>query len=349
MSGLNIIRTALVVIVGLIFLLGCYVILRVDAQGMPGNGLRRFRGHRTWPHSRQNAEAGKKFWSGDGKMEQLKLSSEGVERTYYVYRPACQVRYPAPVVMAFHGGGGTARGMDKLCGGITSCADRQGFVVVFPDGVSRGWNDGRTINEKNRPNDVQFISTLCDSIVKEGIADPQRIYATGISNGGFFSQYLALKLPDKIAAVASVAATLSDLHEGMMTHKPVPIMYILGVEDPLVPFSGGKIGGKVLWKSRGTAIPAERAVDFWLSNNGIAKNKRQEEVLDTIPEDGTKVMFRDYGQPGSRSQVSVYEIEGGGHTWPRGWQYLPVAVVGKTSQEMDANSVIWQFFNTHHL
>jgi len=290
-----------------------------------------------------------KYWQGGGKMETQHVNSEGAERMFLVYTPTCQMQYPAPVVLAIHGGGGNARSMDKLCGGITKLADKEGFVVVFPEGISKCWNDGRTVNQKHGFDDVMFIEKMCDKLVADGVADPKRIYTTGISNGGFFSQYLALRIPDKIAAAASVAATLSDVHEPMMTHKPVPLMYILGVEDPLVPYNGGRIGGKILWGSRGQAVSAERSIDFWIANNGLAKSKTSEAVQDAFPDDGTKVHFSEYGQPGSPGEVAVYVIEGGGHTWPRGWQYLPVAVIGRTSQEMDANKVIWEFFKTHRL
>jgi polyhydroxybutyrate depolymerase len=294
-------------------------------------------------------ENNRRFWLGSGEMKEEHVTSEGVERTYFVYTPTARIQYPAPVVLAFHGGGGTAHSMDKLTGGITKCADDNGFVVVFPEGVSKCWNDGRTVNRKHGLNDVGFISKMCDRLIEDGIADGKRIYATGISNGGFFSQYLALQIPERIAAVASVAATLSDLHEPMMTHKPVAVMYILGVEDPLVPYKGGKIGGWLLRNSRGNAISAGKAVDFWISNNGLSRQNVKETVSDTVPGDGTRVVLREFGQPGERNQLVVYDIEGGGHTWPRGWQYLPPALIGKTSREIDANQVIWAFFKSHEI
>lgn len=317
-----------------------------DYDGFRKPGLRQRLALR--PRQRRLAGSGnQKFWQGSGKMSTNHIISEGVERTYLVYTPARQLTYPAPVVLAFHGGGGSARSMDKFCGGITVCADKEGFIIVFPEGLSKSWNDGRAVNRKHGYDDVLFITSMCDKLIADGVADRRRIYATGISNGGFFSQYLALKIPERIAAVASVAATLADLHESMMTGKPVPLMYILGMDDPLVPFSGGKIGGKILRNSRGNAIPAARAIDFWVNNNGVANSNGVQKVFDTAPGDGTKVHYREYGATGSPNQVVVYEIEGGGHTWPGGGQYLPVALVGKTSKEIDANQVIWDFFNTH--
>ena len=290
----------------------------------------------------------RKFWSGNGDMRRQTLMVDGEAREYFLYIPSGPIEYPAPAVFAFHGGGGTARAMDKFTGGITRCADQNHFLIVFPEGISRHWNDGRKVND-HKEDDVAFITRLIESLTGQGKIDGARVYATGISNGGFFSQYLALKLPGRFAGIASVAATLAENHASLMTRTATPVMYILGTEDPLVPFSGGKIGGKLFKKGRGQVLSADRAVRFWLENNGLGESTGQSMVSDTIPSDHTSVLHQHFGVSGSNEEVEVYDIQGGGHTWPRGWQYLPVAIVGRTSQELNANQVIWDFFSRHHL
>jgi polyhydroxybutyrate depolymerase len=234
--------------------------------------------------------------------------------------------------------------MDRLCGGITSTADRYGFAVVFPQGLKHHWNDGRDANARD-VDDVAFISNVTDRLIANGTADRKRIYATGISNGGFFSQYLASKLSDRFAAVASVAASLAAEATENKSEQPVAIAFFLGTKDPIVPFQGGTIGFKSLSVDRGKALSANQAISFWLANNHTAAGSITEKVLD----DGKmSVSKTDYGEPGSRSEVVFYQINGGGHTWPGGLQYLPPTVIGRVCP-LNANDLIFDFFSHHSL
>src|SRR5690606_38118732 len=109
---------------------------------------------------------------------------------------------------------------------------------------------------------------LIDELVQQGLVRTDRVFATGISNGGFFSQYLAKKLPGKIAAVASVAATVPRCYLNYGQSKPVPVLFILGTKDPLVPYEGGMVAGKgVFSKNRGEVLSADESVRYWLDNN----------------------------------------------------------------------------------
>ncbi|MBI1270709.1 prolyl oligopeptidase family serine peptidase [bacterium] len=298
-----------------------------------------------WSESR----SGFRFKKGIGAIEHRKLMSGGIERNYLLYLPAGAARQSAPcsLVIACHGGGGTARSMDRLCGGLTALAEKEGFIVAFPDGIDRHWNDGRTVN-LNNASDVDFIATMIDALIAEGLVDRSRVYSTGISNGGFFSQYLAKKIPEKLAAVASVAATLPEFYLKMDKTAPVPVLYILGTEDPLVPYNGGEVGGKVLKKKRGVVLPAEEALRYWLSNNGIAQVKPTKRHLNCVGSD-MSIEIREFSDGDESRDVSFYKIIGGGHTWPQGWQYLPEWIVGKTNRQINANEVIWDFFSRHRL
>lgn len=287
-----------------------------------------------------------KFWAGSERMRLVKLSCQGHERSYYLYCPNISRKGPLPLVIACHGGGGMARRMDKLTGGITRLADAEGFVVAFPQGLDKRWNDGRMkTSVTDSPDDVGFINKMIDREIERGLVDPGRVYATGISNGGFFSQYLALKLPTKIAAVASVAATVPESFLAEARSEAVPVMFILGTEDPLIPYKGGPIGGKLLLKNRGSVLPAAQSINFWLDNNKLDRGSKKEQVQDKIENDGTSIVLSSYGG----DEVVVFEILGGGHTWPRGWKYLPESLIGKTSQEIDATKEIWKFFVGHSL
>ncbi len=284
-------------------------------------------------------------WSGKGKPQLIGLVVGGAKRRYYLYRPA-SAKLHSPLVLAFHGAGGTAEGTDKCAGGLAKLADEKGFIVVYPDGMDRRWNDGRAGLSKTNYDDVEFISKVIDDLTGQNLVDPKRVYATGISNGGFFSQYLAVQLPEKIAAVATVAASVPKTFLDLRV-QPVPIMMLLGTKDTLIPWSGGKIGGSILAGKRGEVTSGRDALRFWLGVNGSTAKPTYAELPDKDPDDGSRVFVEQYGAPGSANEVVFYEIRGGGHTWPTGQQYLPKSVIGPVCRDFDGNEAIWKFFENH--
>ena len=283
---------------------------------------------------------------GLGSFEHKTLNVNGEEREYYIYKPVDLKNRPNPLVLAFHGGGGRARSMDLCTGGISELADQKGFIVVYPQGKGKFWNDGR-LNKFANNFDVDFIVKLIDELVASGAVDSESVFSTGISNGGFFSQYLAKKIPDKIKAIAAVGATLPEKYLEMEKTAPVPILYILGTEDPLVPYQGGKVGARYSIKDRGVVVSADRAIDYWKENNGIRNVSGKEKILDDDSSDGMRIIYDEYSNGDKRLDVAVYKIIGGGHTWPGGWQYLPEWIIGKTTREMRGNEVIWEFFKRY--
>lgn len=284
-------------------------------------------------------------WSGQSKPQLVELVVAGTKRRYYLYRPA-SAKLHSPLVLAFHGSGGTAEGTDKCAGGLARLADEKGFIVVYPDAMDKHWNDGRAGLAKRSYDDVGFISTVIDDLAGQNLIDPKRVYATGISNGGFFSQYLAIQLPDKIAAVATVAASVLKTFLDLKV-QPVPIMMLLGTKDTLVPWSGGRIGGGILLGNRGEVISGRDALQFWIGVNGSTAKPICAELPDNDPGDGSRVFVEQYGAPGSANEVVFYEIRGGGHTWPTGQQYLPKFVIGPVCRDFDGNEAIWKFFENH--
>ncbi len=286
-------------------------------------------------------------WSGKGKPQLIEINIDGTKRRYYLYQPS-SAKLPSPLILAFHGGGGTAEGTDKCAGGIARLADEKGFIVAYPDGIDRHWNDGRPDISKSNYDDVGFVSRIIDDLAQQRIIDPKRVYATGISNGGFFSQYLAIQLPGKIAAVASVAASVSKTFLDLNV-TPKPVMMLLGTKDTLVPWDGGKIGGKILPKKRGEVIPGRQSLAFWLTKNNNTSKPVRTELPDKDPGDHSLVSVEQYGAPDSANEVVLYEIRGGGHTWPAGQQYLPSAIIGPVCRDFDGNEAIWNFFEKHTL
>jgi poly(3-hydroxybutyrate) depolymerase len=138
-----------------------------------------------------------------GVEQRRTLEVAGARRGYLLYLPSSWQRgRPVPLVLVFHGAGGRSAGMARHTG-FSRVAEREGFAVVYPDGVGRRWNDGRGIGGAR--DDVGFVRALVDSLERELGIDRRRVYATGISNGAMFAHRLACDLPGVLAAIAPVA------------------------------------------------------------------------------------------------------------------------------------------------
>lgn len=280
------------------------------------------------------------------------LVHDGLRRTYLVHvGSSCSTEKPAPLVIVLHGGGGTGAGMVKLTN-FNAIADREGFIVVYPDGVDRHWNDGRGVEwyraHTENIDDLGFISTLIDELVAKLNVDVKRVYATGISNGGMMSYRLGCELSQRIAGIAPVTASISvNMAKVWSPSRPMPVLIIAGTADPLVPWDGGDIrfGRRIF----GTVLSVPDTVKFWVEKNGCLAKPIVIRLPDTDPTDGTTVRKEVYASCRDGAEVVLYAVEGGGHTWAGGLQYLPERIIGKTSREFSASEVIWQFFKAHSL
>jgi len=273
---------------------------------------------------------------------------DGLERTYIIHLPAGKEKAAGnPLVLALHGGGGKGSGMNKLSG-FDDVSDERGFVVVYPDGVDKQWNDGRDdFHLNNDINDVKFISCLIDTLKVLYNIDSNRVYVTGISNGGIMSFRLACELSNKIAAFAPVAASMPlNPSYDCKPVRPVPMMLIFGEDDPLIPFGGGDISILGLSK-RGKVIPVNESVNYWVKFNG--SNTIPEETTIDKADDETSVVKKVYSASVGGAEVQFWLVKGGGHCWPGGFQYLPKLIIGRTSKEFNATEEIWKFFSAKSL
>jgi len=255
-----------------------------------------------------------------------------------------------PLVFVLHGGGGSGSAMEGIgLRQFNRLADRHGFVVVYPDGVGRGWNDGRSDLKaqavRDKVDDVGFLRALLAHLSQQHPIDAKRVYATGISNGGLMSYRLACDAADAFAAVAPVAANLSvELMQSCRPAHAVSVAIINGTDDPMMPWQGGDI--KVLWSRRGQVASTMDTFTRWLELNRCAPPTRSA-PLDRVPEDGTSVITHSADRCADHSEVRLYEVQGGGHTWPGGQPYLGERLVGKVSRELEASEAIWSFFAEH--
>ena len=283
---------------------------------------------------------------------------DGLKRSWLIHIPlSYDINKSVPLLIALHGGGGTGRNMETLTsGGFDRIANIKGFVVVYPDGIEKYWNDGRSIEEtrywvqRKNIDDVGFISALIDHLVNKMNIDPKRVYVTGMSNGAIMSYRLACELSGKIAAIAPVAGNIpQNLLLSCSPSRPVSVLAINGLDDPLVPFAGGDVTGPYGLKKLGKVLSAPESIKVWVKNNECLETPVITYEPDMKPQDGTRVRKEAYTNGKNNSEVILYAIEGGGHTWPGGYQYLGEKIVGKTSRDINADEVIWDFFEKHSL
>jgi polyhydroxybutyrate depolymerase len=283
------------------------------------------------------------------------IMHDGLERTYRIHiPPSFNNNTPVPLVFALHGGLGTGEGMERslTLGGFNTLSDQEGFIVVYPDGIEKHWNDGRKnvtyYAHTENIDDVGFISALIDKYVEEYNIDPERIYSTGISNGAMMSYRLACELSEKIAAIAPVAGNVpEDIVPQCSPSKPVSVLVISGTDDPLVPWDGGHVTGPFGSKKLGKVLSVNDSIHYWIDHNNCNSTPEVTWLPDTDPSDGTLVWREVYGQGNNGTEVILYGIKCGGHTWPDGLQYLSKIIIGKTCRDINANEIIWEFFKQH--
>ena len=172
------------------------------------------------------------------EQKTLNLTVDGIERNFLLYLPKGYDNAGSlSLIYVLHGGTGTPEGMLRLAD-FRPIADREKIALVYPAGIQKNWNDGRpTTPNKLGIDDVNFFNKTTDFLIENYSIDPSKVYATGISNGGFMTSRLGCQLSSKIAAIAVVAASMEantiapDCSPGLA----VPALYIHGTLDPLVP------------------------------------------------------------------------------------------------------------------
>lgn len=276
------------------------------------------------------------------------LESGGIDREYRLHVPMLLPRdRPVPLILVFHGGSSNALQMELLTG-FSQYSEQKQFLVVYPEGIEKNWNDGRKQAvipaQRYNINDVQFVEDIITAVSKRYPVDPQRIYATGISNGGMFTHYLAMNLSHRIAAGAPVVGGLGERAvEKFKPEHPVSMLIIQGTRDPVIPYHGGDVADG----RRGRLIGTEHVAKLWADHNGCQSSPEVGDVPDFMPLDRCTARWQNW--PGGRNgtDVTLYTIEGGGHTWPGSLQYLPKAIVGPVCRDFHATALIWDFFEKH--
>lgn len=254
----------------------------------------------------------------------------GMKRTFVLHVPE-GLSDPAPLVLVLHPFTGSGRQMRRETG-LDTLADREGFIVAYPNGRQRRWNMGAF--GEGGVDDVAFLDALIDHIAANHPVDRARVYLTGGSNGGMMAQYYTCVRPERVAAVAPIFGTLPRATAALCPPgPPKPALFIHGTEDPVLPYEGG---------GEGAVLSVEENVAFWTARNGCQGSTEETALPDTDPDDGTTT--RRVAYTGCAADVELYIVAGGGHTWPGGGPDYPRWIVGRTARDFSASETIWAFF-----
>lgn len=265
-------------------------------------------------------------------------------RSYRLFVPA-SVRgsaVPAPLVVALHGAGGVPD--IAALTRITDLAERERFIVVFPQAVGEIWNDSAlAILAPNVATDVAFIRRVVDEVAAGAPVDRGRVFAVGLSNGGMMSLRLACEAADLFAGVAAVAATMPRvMAERCRPQRPVSVMLVNGTRDPLIPDRGGAIRYLLVVRS-GDNLSTIATMAFWARLNDCARPDASQVLPDRNRDDGSRAVSVEFTKcRGAR--LRLIRVLNGGHTWPGGAQYLPRFMIGPVNRDFDATLAIWEFF-----
>jgi polyhydroxybutyrate depolymerase len=264
-------------------------------------------------------------------------------RSYVVRAPeGLQSDSPVALVIVLHGGGGNATNAERMTG-FTAKAQRERFIVVYPDGSGRlrrglfTWNAGHCCGYamSQKVDDVAFIDALIDELAKAYPIDPKRIYVTGMSNGGMMAHRLGIELAARIAAIAPVVGAV--FGDERVPAPGVAALMINGMKDENIPFAGGASGGP--GKSAWDGTPAKPVLD-----QGALWAKANECGTSPAKQDTASITRWRYQCPGNRA-VEVLALKDSGHAWPGGERGRPQAAAPSAS--LIATDVIWEFFRAH--
>ncbi len=284
----------------------------------------------------------------DLQADQIEVS--GVRRSFLIAQ--CPER-DAPLLLVLHGTGSEGRHI----AGVTGLATRgpaAGFVTVFPDGLGKVWDGGRALVGREGVDDSAFLVALVKRLVADGVARVGVLFVAGMSNGAFFAEHLARHAVLPVSGLVLVAGTATEDSRQAMVRpaRRAAVLCFEGTADPVVPYDGGAIGangpfGRVLTRlaaRRGEegesrlGVAAETVAADWASTNcGIASVHTVARLAGELPV--TRLCWAAPGCP----PVVLYRVEGGGHTWPGGTQYLPADLIGPVAHHLDATGILLDF------
>ncbi len=267
----------------------------------------------------------------------MNLNYQNTVRNFLVHLPTGYTAgQQLPLVINMHGYTSNAQ-QQEAYSLMDITANNNQFIVCYPNGLNNSWNSGFTLPYNSSPDDVGFISKVIDTLHALYDVNLNRVYACGMSNGGFQSHRLACDLENRIAAIASVTGTIAEVAALNCTlSRHVPVMQVHGTLDPVVNYNGGT-GSKSV----------EETINFWLGKDGCQVISDTFAFANTSTTDGSTVERIRYRDCDGQTEIWFYKVTGGGHTWPGGAIDIPTN--GNTNRDINASQEIWDFFNRYTL
>jgi polyhydroxybutyrate depolymerase len=265
------------------------------------------------------------------------ITHDGIERDYILYVPEIYDGSTAvPLVLNFHGFGSSAS-QQMFYGDFRDIADTEGFLLVHPEGTTlignQFWNVGFP-GLSSTIDDVGFTEALIDELATLYTIDLDRVYATGMSNGGFMSFLLACQLSEKIAAVASVTGSMTqDTFDDCNAQLPTPVLQIHGTEDDVVSYNENNL-----------SLPIPDVISYWVDHNNCETTPTTTTLPDVDVSDGSTIEYSVYEDGDNGITTEHMKVIGGGHTWPGS-----VLNTAGTNQDIDASLEIWLFFSRYDI
>lgn len=214
-------------------------------------------------------------------------------------------------------------------------ADEKDCIVVYPDGVQSRWNSGTNFGVSSGVDDVGFLSKLIDRMILLYNADPEMIYSTGYSAGGFMSYRLACQLTNRVSAIAPVAASIvEDTYAACTPFRPISVIAFNGTADGVTNYNGFP----------GNFRPVLEVINLWVNKNGCDTPAVQTQIPNSVNDNTTVTKFA-YELCDADAQVVLMRINNGGHTWPGSTQIG----VGNTTRDIRANDELYNFCTSHKI
>jgi polyhydroxybutyrate depolymerase len=277
------------------------------------------------------------------------------QREFLLHAPAAgPTDKPAPLVVDLHGLG-TGAALQSAISAWSTLADREGIVVVYPQGTNNLWS----FAPDDANPDIPFVRAVVTTVQAERCIDLSRTYVSGFSMGGLLAAAMACKAPTMFAAFGFVAGMQSPSKCASMPPRPAIVFW--GSADCVLPYFGAT--GPCLaigppGRTQPTApvpegpdnpfAPVDQVISEWAEHGGCAPGGESEQV-------SASVTRRTYRACRNGADVVFYFVEGGGHTWPGSRLLMgqdPAGILGYTSvttDEIDATTLIWSFFRAHQL
>jgi len=251
----------------------------------------------------------------------------GTTRSYRLAVPArYRSRVPTPLILLFHGSGSDAV-QQSAYSQLPARGAADGYLVATPDALGGRWDLARPGTASA---DQRFVTALLADLGSRYCIDRDRVYTAGISLGSEFAALMACAPANHVAAVGLVAAE----YLIRPCAGPVPVLAFHGTADPIVPYADGATGRSV------PGVPVVGAVSnlaAWARLDRCAPSPR-------IDHPAVGIVRRTWAHCDPGSSVTLYTVDGGGHTWPGSPVVLPAAVFGPTTEAVSATGLMLRFF-----